>query len=259
MPQSVLHHSSHRASPPRTRRCRARAAVSALATALGAVVASVLVASPASAHHGWDEFDTTRAYYISGTISEIDLGYPHSHVTIALDGAPVPDGFSQRELPAEIEQMGTRDSLEAVRPYDQDEQELELVLPDPDYLDRWGMGELADGDWLEMVGFVNADHPTEYRPEVVWREDGPAIRQRLGTLPQQPVPPGSEEQPASPSLSGPGTSGTERSEPGSSQGPSAEDGASDGVPAAAVWGGVAAVVVVIATGGAVYLRRQAKK
>ncbi|MEU6646838.1 DUF6152 family protein [Saccharomonospora sp. NPDC046836] len=218
-----------------------RTALAALATGGGALAASMLTATPAWAHHGWEEFDTTRAYYISGTISKIDLGNPHSHVTITLDNSPIPQGFSERELPEGLGELGTRDTLNATRPYDQGQEQLELVLSGPDYLARWGMDrDLQEGEWLEMVGFVNESVPTEFRPELFWLEDGKAIRQRLGSLPNQPVPPG------------------QNTDSDSASAPGGTDDSAGGLPPSAIWTGAAVVMVAIVAGGAVYLRRRAR-
>jgi hypothetical protein len=45
----------------------------------------VLPISAAQAHHGFDDFDTGLLYYISGTVSQVHWGEPHSYFNVVLD------------------------------------------------------------------------------------------------------------------------------------------------------------------------------
>ncbi len=43
---------------------------------------AILIASQASAHHGWSEYDAQRATRLSGTIEEFGYEHPHGFVRL---------------------------------------------------------------------------------------------------------------------------------------------------------------------------------
>ncbi|MET8982634.1 DUF6152 family protein [Streptomyces sp. NPDC004539] len=205
---------------------------------------SVLAVPQASAHHGWSEFDTTRAYYLSGELTNVRWGSPHVEVTIQVERTAVPQGWADREIPQDAEAMGTRDTMKATRPYDGGRKELNLVLAPPETLREWGLDRrLETGESLEAVGFLSRDHDDELRPELIYLENGQAVRQRLLALPDKPVPPGGSDESST--------------DTGDQQSSSATEQASDsGTSSAVVWTVTGAVAVLVVAGGAVYLRRR---
>ncbi|MGI5423721.1 DUF6152 family protein [Streptomyces sp. CA-179760] len=200
----------------------------------------------ASAHHGWAEFDTTRAYYLSGELTNVRWGSPHVEVTMRVEKTAVPEGWAGRDLPADVEEMGTRDTMKATRPYDGGLKELNLVLAPPETLRDWGLDRrLETGESIEAVGFLNREHDDELRPELIYLEDGQAVRQRLLSLPDKPVPPG---QSADSSADSDG-----RDEASSSAAEQGDDSVSSN---ALVWTVTGAVVMLLVAGGAVYIKRR---
>ncbi|MFC9506168.1 DUF6152 family protein [Streptomyces sp. NPDC057002] len=210
------------------------------------IALSVLAVPQASAHHGWSEFDTTRAYYLSGELTNVRWGSPHVEVTIQVEKTAVPQGWADREIPQDVEAMGTRDTMKATRPYDGGRKELHLVLAPPETLRGWGFDRrLEAGETLEAVGFLSRDHDDELRPELIFLENGQAVRQRLLSLPDKPVPPGASGE----SATGSGGDGRQGS---SATGQAADSGSSSAV----VWTVTGAVAVLVVAGGAVYVRRR---
>ena len=68
-----------------------------MAAAFLAVVVTLTVvpANAAQAHHGFDDFDTDRPYYLAGTVSQVRWGDPHSYFSLTLESdldrpAPAP-------------------------------------------------------------------------------------------------------------------------------------------------------------------------
>ncbi|MFE4057239.1 DUF6152 family protein [Streptomyces sp. NPDC059096] len=200
----------------------------------------------ASAHHGWAEFDTTRAYYLSGELTNVRWGSPHVEVTMRVERTAVPEDWAGRDLPEDVEEMGTRDTMKATRPYDGGRTELNLVLAPPETLRNWGLDRrLETGESIEAVGFLNREHDDELRPELIYLEDGKAVRQRLLSLPNKPVPPGQSPD-SSVDSSGHGEASSSAAEQGDDSSPSH----------ALVWTVTGTVVVLLVTGCALYVKRR---
>jgi len=62
-----------------------RAAPTGWALAL-AVIAVLAVAVPAYAHHGWSEYDSSRALTLTGTIADSGYEHPHGFIRLAVPG-----------------------------------------------------------------------------------------------------------------------------------------------------------------------------
>jgi len=78
------------------------------------MVAALLTPAVAGAHHGWSEYDSTKALTLSGTIKESGYEHPHGHVRLETAGkvwtvvlAP-PSRMQARGLPAEALKPGNK-------------------------------------------------------------------------------------------------------------------------------------------------------
>jgi hypothetical protein len=139
-------------------------------------------------HHGWEDFRTERPLYVSGTVTEVRWGNPHPEVRLRVT-APLrlPPGLAERSIPAELEELGGRDVLRRTNAYDGQNDEVVLVLAPVERLTAWGMPDrVNEGERLEAVGYVHREHMEEFRPELLIRQDGRAIRQRSVPLPESP-------------------------------------------------------------------------
>ena len=74
--------------------------------------ALVTLASPAPAHHGWSEYDSTQTLTLTGKIVESGYEHPHGHIRLEAPGktwvvvlAP-PTRMENRGLPKEALQPG---------------------------------------------------------------------------------------------------------------------------------------------------------
>ncbi|MFC4117931.1 DUF6152 family protein [Nonomuraea zeae] len=158
-------------------------------------------------HHGWEDFRTERPMYVSGTVSEVRWGNPHPQVRLRVAGpVRVPSGLAARSIPAELEELGGREVLQRSQAFDGRDDEVVLILAPVERLTAWGMPDrVQEGERLEAVGYVHREHAEEFRPELIIRQDGRAIRQRSVPLPQSrpPISPssagGPEAAPADPS------------------------------------------------------------
>jgi hypothetical protein len=53
-----------------------------LAALLSWLALAVGPVDPAQAHHGWQEFDTGRPFYLSGTVTDVRWGNPHPEIRL---------------------------------------------------------------------------------------------------------------------------------------------------------------------------------
>ena len=53
-----------------------------MARTLIALLLTVLIASPAAAHHGWSEYDSERTLDLSGKIQESGYEHPHGYIKL---------------------------------------------------------------------------------------------------------------------------------------------------------------------------------
>jgi len=91
-----------------------------------------LVSLPATAHHGWSEYDQTQVLTLTGTIEE--MGYEHPH------------GFVKLKTPAKT---------------------WVAVLAPPSRMDNRGLTKemLKVGTTVTVVGYANRGKPEEMRAE----------------------------------------------------------------------------------------------
>ncbi|MBV6848771.1 DUF6152 family protein [Xanthomonas euvesicatoria] len=161
----------------------------ALASLFAPFALFFLCAAPAAAHHGWSSFDTRYAYFVTGTITHVRWGNPHSEIRLRIDGTRLPSDLGQRALPPGADEASARATLASARPYGGEHKELRLVLAPPDWMERWGLNRpLRVGEKLEVLGYLNASADQELRPMMFWLADGQGVWQRLTALPQQPEP-----------------------------------------------------------------------
>lgn len=159
---------------------------------IAGVVALVAIgtATVAIAHHGWNSFDTSRAYYATGTVTEVHhWGNPHSEVVMKIEGTALPDGWSSRPLPQGADNSDGPATMASARPYDAGHEEIELVLAGPEWMRRWGLDRpLAVGEKLEVVGYLGSSDKGALRPVMFWLANGQGVWQQLTSFPQRPEP-----------------------------------------------------------------------
>jgi len=83
----------------------------------GWLLAGVLAAANAHAHHGWSEYDSSKALTLTGVIREAGYEHPHGHVHLETPGktwqvvlAP-PSRMQSRGLPASALKPGSKVSV----------------------------------------------------------------------------------------------------------------------------------------------------
>jgi len=219
-----------------------------LAGAFLAVAVTLIVApaKPAQAHHGFDDFDTDRLYYISGTVSAVRWGDPHSYFNLTL-GSDRPADTPELALPEQLQAPEDSGPINDAPSYSGSHDQLEVVIAPPTYTGMWGLDRpLADGDRVEAVGYIGRSHDDEFRPVVFWFEDGKPVNQVLGSeLPARPLPVPYPESDAS------------TAEQNQDATAAAED--SDGTSPLLVWATVGVVLLIGVVGATLYLRARSRR
>ena len=200
------------------------------------------MATPAHAHHGWDDFDTDRLYYLSGSVSEVRWGEPHSFFTVTVH-EDMPADTPQLTLPDELQAPEDSGPIEVAPSYDGPHAALDVVIAPPSFTGPWGLSRpLSDDEQVELVGYVGRSHDDEFRPVAFWYDQGTPVNQVLGTeLPATPLPVPYPEVDAGSDAEADGPTGAAES--------------ADSSPIV-VWSGLAVGLVVLVAGGAAYLRRR---
>ena len=98
------------------------------------IILAALLAAPAMvlAHHGWSEYDSSKALKLSGKIVESGYEHPHGHVRLETPGKT-----------------------------------WNVVLAPPSRMERRGLekGALKAGGSVTVEGYPNRDKPEEMRAE----------------------------------------------------------------------------------------------
>ncbi|MDP9773378.1 UNVERIFIED_ORG: hypothetical protein QE434_002187 [Rhizobium sp. SORGH_AS 755] len=157
--------------------------------ALGAVMGPL---SPASAHHGWPGFETSRLIYISGKVSSNGVwGNPHSQFAVTLDSSMAAD-TPDLKIPEVLQDPEDSSRVNAAQSYKGSHKELEIIIAPPAWSGRWGLDRaLKIGERFQAVGYINRTDDGLFRPVVFWYgDDNVPVNQVLGnTLPvRAPLP-----------------------------------------------------------------------
>jgi hypothetical protein len=158
---------------------------------LMAVILALGLASahPAAAHHGWSTFDTRYAYFLSGTVTYVRWGNPHSEVRMTVDSTTLPAGWAERPLPPGGDAENGRLTMASARPYEAEHKEVHLVMAGPGWMERWGLSRpLEVGERIEAVGYLSSTDTDELRPVMFWLSNGQGVWQQLTAFPQTPEP-----------------------------------------------------------------------
>ncbi|MEK0153425.1 DUF6152 family protein [Arthrobacter oryzae] len=221
----------------------------ASASLVSATMLLVFSAGTAQAHHGFDDFDTARPYYIAGTVSEVRWGEPHSYFTVTIEG-DLPADTPELPLPEQLQAPEDSGPINQAPSYSGSHEALEVTIAPPSFTGRWGLDRpLVDGERVEAVGYIGRSHNDEFRPVVFWFEDGRPVNQVLGSqLPATPLPaPYPDAGPAAASAA---------EEPNNANSDSSD---SDSTSPIAVWAVLGGTLVAIVAGGAIYLRARSRR
>ncbi|MGW9298935.1 DUF6152 family protein [Streptomyces bacillaris] len=148
---------------PLARHRRTRLATASL---LSATLLLAFSAGTAQAHHGFDDFDTDRLYYIAGTVSQVRWGEPHSYFTVTVEN-DLPDDTPEHDLPDGLRDPADSDPINAAPSYGGSHDDLAVTIAPPSFTLMWGLDrELDDGerveagpDYLARRAHTSGGHP----------------------------------------------------------------------------------------------------
>jgi len=105
--------------------------IRALMTMAGLLAAALLPAA-ALAHHGWSEYDTSKALTLTGVIKDSGYEHPHGHISLETPGKT-----------------------------------WQVILAPPSRMERRGLPKdaLKPGAQVTVTGYANRDKPDEMRAE----------------------------------------------------------------------------------------------
>ncbi len=91
-----------------------------------------LFSHPIAAHHGWSEYDQTKTFKLTGTITQSGYEHPHGVVKLNADGKSWP-----------------------------------IVLAPPFRMENRGLSksDIANGSQVTVEGYINRSQPDELRAE----------------------------------------------------------------------------------------------
>jgi hypothetical protein len=163
--------------------------VGAILAGIALLLLALLPAGPVSAHHGWNSFDTRRAYFASGTITLVRWGNPHSEVHLRVERTNLPANWAEWALPPGANERDGRETMASARPYAGEHKELHLVLAGPEWMARWGLNRALNvGEMIEVVGYLGAADDQDVRPVMFWVANGQGVWQQLTSFPRRPEP-----------------------------------------------------------------------
>lgn len=227
----------------------ARSLQLATASLVSATMLIVFSAGAAQAHHGFDDFDTARPYYIAGTVSEVRWGEPHSYFRVTIE-SDLPADTPELPLPEQLQAPEDSGPINGAPSYNGQHDELQVTIAPPSYTGRWGLDRpLVDGERVEAVGYIGRSHNDEFRPVVFWFEDGRPVNQVLGS--QLPATPLAAPYPDS-----------NANAPSAAQDPAAansDDTDSADTAPTMTWAVLGGILVALAAGGAFYLRARSRR
>lgn len=136
----------------------------------------------ARAHHGWSGFAADTPVYLRGRVKEVKWENPHAMLTIEIaSGLAVPEGFAQRQFPAQSSPVDGADILRRTVAPPRGETQWTLELAPLFRINQWSIPQPAIGDEVEAVGYIlrMKDAPAFMRVEYLFHA-GKAFGLRSG-------------------------------------------------------------------------------
>jgi hypothetical protein len=145
------------------------------------VLAALLVAVTAQAHHGWGGYDTGKPLYLEGIVAEVRWRNPHPEVVIEV--AATPPAKKDVAVPQELAALGFGEVAAKAAPPAQGGR-YTLDLAPIGRLAAWGMASApTTGQPMTAIAFPSCTEAGTVRPALIVLADGTAVRQQSVALP----------------------------------------------------------------------------
>ena len=120
------------------------------------LLAAILVAAPAFAHHGWSSFEQDRPYYLQGTVKSVRWANPHAEAVVEVaPDARLPADLASRTLPKQSQEVDAAALLKKVQLPPAPAGEWQVEFAPMTRMQAWGMGASPKvGDRLEVIGYA---------------------------------------------------------------------------------------------------------
>ena len=129
---------------------------------LVAGASTLVLSTPARAHHGWSSFDADRPLYLEGRAAKVSWRNPHAEVELEVASPlALPADLTKRVVPAQSAQLdGPGILAKTVLPKRTDKQ-WELELAPLTRMEAWKVAEIKPGTPLSVVGYTFAGEKGE--------------------------------------------------------------------------------------------------
>ncbi|WP_119152960.1 DUF6152 family protein [Caldimonas tepidiphila] len=123
-----------------------------------------LFARLAQAHHGWSNFDETQPVYLEGRAAQVRWRNPHAEILLELEPQlALPPDLARRPLPPQAAPVDGPALLARAALPQRPDRRWTVELAPLTRLGAWGLGEIAPGAELSVVGFVQKQPQGEAR------------------------------------------------------------------------------------------------
>ncbi|ADU37430.1 DUF6152 family protein [Variovorax paradoxus] len=117
--------------------------------------ASLGLALPAWAHHGWSSFDQERPLYLEGRATKVLWRNPHGELELELpDNPALPADLKQRALPKQTTSVDGPALLAKAQLPTRRDRKWQVELAPLTRLQAWGVEEIKPGTQVGVLGFT---------------------------------------------------------------------------------------------------------
>lgn len=118
------------------------------------LAASLLIAAPAFAHHGWSSFNQDQPLYLEGRVKDVQWRNPHAEAVVTVDKPALPADLRQRKFPAQSQNVdGAAIAAKVQVPADA-AGDWEIEFAPLSRMQAWGVAPLKEGDRIELIGYT---------------------------------------------------------------------------------------------------------
>ncbi len=123
------------------------------------LLAAMVLAAPAFAHHGWSSFEQDRPYYLQGTVKSVRWANPHAEAVIEVKAdVAVPADLATRPLPKQSQNVDAAAIAAKARIPPAPAGQWQIEFAPLTRMQAWGMGAGPKvGDQIEVIGYTGPE------------------------------------------------------------------------------------------------------
>ncbi len=116
--------------------------------------ASLLLAMPAFAHHGWSSFNQDQPLYIEGRLKSVQWRNPHAEAVLTVDKLALPADLRQRKMPAQSQNVDDAAIVAKAQVPGDAAGDWEIEFAPLSRMQAWNVVPLKAGDRVELIGYA---------------------------------------------------------------------------------------------------------